>query len=97
LDSLFPKPGTNARCFLWRKKLSRGKLLPYSDLQLGVFLEKKLHFRSYSKEEDKQKQHQDWNMECKTFNKGEKPMKLQKEMEKMECKTLALKIRKGIQ
>jgi hypothetical protein len=34
------------------KKQSRGKLLPYSDLQLGVFLEEKLHFRSYSKEED---------------------------------------------
>jgi hypothetical protein len=79
------------------KKQSRGKLLPYSDLQLGVFLEKKLHLWSYGKEEDKQKEHQDWNMEHKTFNKGEKPMKLQKEMEKMECKTLVLKILKGIQ
>jgi hypothetical protein len=44
------------------KKQFRGKLLPYSDLQLGVFLEEKLHFRSYSKEEDKQKQHHDWNI-----------------------------------
>jgi hypothetical protein len=79
------------------KKQFRGKLLPYSDLQLGVFLEEKLHFRSYSKEGDKQQQHQDWNMEHKTFNQGEKPTKLQKEMEKMECKTLALKTLKRIQ
>jgi hypothetical protein len=61
-----------------------------------VFLEEKLHFRSYSKEEDKQTQHQDWNMEHKTFNQGEKPKKLQKEMEKMECRTLALKTLQGI-
>jgi hypothetical protein len=79
------------------EKQSRGKLLPYSYLQLEVFLEEKLHFRSYSKEEDKQKHHQDWNMELKNFNQGEKPTKLQKEMEKVECKTLALKTLKGIQ
>jgi len=79
------------------KKHFRGKLLLYSDLQLGVFLEEKLHFRSYSKEVDKQKQHQDCNMEHKSFNQGEKPSKLQKEMEKMECKTMALKTLKGMQ
>jgi len=78
------------------KKQCRGKLLPYSDLQLVVFLEEKLHFRNYSKEEDKQKQHQDWNIEHKTFNQGQKPTKFQKEMEKMECKTLALKTLQGI-
>jgi hypothetical protein len=36
-------------------------------------------------------------MEYKTFNQGQKPTKLQKEIEKMECKTLAPKNLKGIQ
>jgi hypothetical protein len=79
-----------------KTKQSRGKRLPYSDLQLGVSLEETLHFRTYSKEEDKEKQHQDWNMERKTFNQGQKPTNLQKEIEKMECKTLTLKTLKRI-
>jgi hypothetical protein len=44
LDSLFPKPETNMRCFSEDTTIT-GKLFPYSDLQFGVFLEETQHFR----------------------------------------------------
>jgi len=41
LDSVFQKTETIVKCFPWRKKQSRSKLLPKLDHQEGVFLDER--------------------------------------------------------
>jgi len=74
-------------------KLSRGKLLPQSDLRRGVFLEE-MSCKRYDKKECKeQKEHHSyktgtWNV--RTLNQGGKLENLQTEMQKSEVSVLGV-------
>jgi hypothetical protein len=92
LDSLFPK----TEMLPLETKQLRGKLLPHSDLQGGVFLWEVPNSRCYSKKDYKRKKKEQhsykigtWNV--RTLNRRGKLENLKKEMQKNEVSVLGVR------